>query len=63
MSYFVFYCELFIYVSCSGSNTLVGEERASLSAIVYYYYVVSIWRGSLFLWVLGWAALFYCGTP
>ena len=26
-------------------------------------YVVSVWRGFLFLWVLGWATLFYCGTP
>ena len=24
--------------------------------------VVSVRRGFLFLWVLGWAALFYCGT-
>ena len=26
-------------------------------------YVVSVWRGFLFLWVLGMATLFYCGTP
>ena len=26
-------------------------------------YVVPIRRGFLFLWCLGWAALFYCGTP
>ena len=26
---------LFLYVSVSGSITLVGEERANLSAIVY----------------------------
>ena len=25
-----------LYVSCSGSITLVGEERANLSAIVYW---------------------------
>ena len=31
MSYFVGY----LYVSCSGSITSVGEERASLSATVY----------------------------
>ena len=35
MSYFVFFCPLFLYVSCSGSITSVGEERANLSAIVY----------------------------
>ena len=34
MSYFVFFCWLFI-ISDSGSITLVGEERANLSAIVY----------------------------
>ena len=32
MSYFVFFCWLFI---CSESITSVGEERANLSAIVY----------------------------
>ena len=48
MSYFVFFCCLFIcwcfvffvcylYVSGSGSITSVGEERANLSAIVYLY--------------------------
>ena len=31
MLYFVGY----LYVSCSGSITSVGEERANLSAIVY----------------------------
>ena len=36
MSYFVFYCWLFIRdVSCSRSITSVGEARANLSAIVY----------------------------
>ena len=37
MSYFVFICCLFIYVSGSGSITSVGEERAYLSAVVYLY--------------------------
>ena len=27
----------YLYVSCSGSITSVGEERASLSAIVYFW--------------------------
>ena len=52
----------YLYVSCNGSITSVGEERANLSAIVYLYYVVSVRRGCLFLLVLGWAALFYCET-
>ena len=34
MSYFVFFCWLFI-CNGSGSVTSVGEERANLSAIVY----------------------------
>ena len=42
-----------LYVSCSRSITSVGEERASLSAIVYLKYVVSVQRGFPFLWVLG----------
>ena len=33
MSYFVFFCCLF--VNGSGSITSVGEERANLSAVVY----------------------------
>ena len=36
----------YFYVSCSGSNTSVGEERANFSAISY---VVSVRRGFLFL--------------
>ena len=33
MSYFVF---CYLYLSGSGSITSVGEERANLSAIVYF---------------------------
>ena len=38
MSYFelLYYCVGYLYVSCSGSITSFGEERASLSAIVYF---------------------------
>ena len=41
------------YVSCSGSITSVGGERASLSGIVCCNYVVSVRRGFLFLLALG----------
>ena len=41
------------FVSRSGSITLVGEERANLSAIVYLLLCGFSWRGFLFLWVLG----------
>ena len=43
----------YLYVGCSGSITSVGEERASLSAIVTCNYVVSVRRGFIFLLVLG----------
>ena len=33
MSYFAFFC--YLYVSSSGSNTSVGEERPNLSTVVY----------------------------
>ena len=32
---FLYYVDTYLYVSCSGSITSVGEEKASLSAIVY----------------------------
>ena len=54
----------YLYVSCSGSITSVGEERAKF---VCYTLLVIMWF--LFEEVssssgrLGWAALFYCGTP
>ena len=35
MSYFCILLLVYLYVSCSGSITSVGEERANLSAIVY----------------------------
>ena len=47
----------YLYVSCSGSITLVGEERANLFAIV------SVRRGFFFLLVLGMGCIILCGTP
>ena len=46
-----------------GIITSVGEEIANLSAVFTCNYVVSVWRGFLFPGCLGWATLFYCGTP
>ena len=44
----------YLYVSCSGSNTSIGEERATnLSAIVTHTSVFSARRDFLFLLVLG----------
>ena len=50
---------VYLYVSGSGSITSVGEETFSslreLICLLLFtcYYVVSVWRGFLFLWVLG----------
>ena len=45
---------VYLYVNGSGSITFVGEERANLSAAIFSCnYVVSVWKGFLFLWVLG----------
>ena len=52
-----------LYVSGSGSITSVGEERANLSAIVTCNYVVFVGEVSSSSKCLGWATLFYCGTP
>ena len=35
MSYFVYFCCLFICIRGSGSINSVGEERANLSVVVY----------------------------
>ena len=43
---------VYLYVNGSGSINSVGEERANLSAVFTCYYVVSVWRGFVFLWVL-----------
>ena len=49
----------YLNVSCSGLITSIGEERANLSAIVYLQlYVVSVWKGFLFLWILGMGCVF-----
>ena len=54
----------YLYVSCSGSVTSAGKERAYLSAIVYLklcgFYSE---RFILPLGSLGWAALFSYGNP
>ena len=50
MLYFVFYC--YLCVSCDGSVTLVGEERA-IFLLAFTYYMVSVRRGFLFVLVLG----------
>ena len=41
----------------------LGKRELICLLLFTCYYVVSVWRGFLFLWYLGRAALFYCGTP
>ena len=62
MSYFVFYCWLFV-CSCGGLVASVGEERVSLSAMVYLKLCGFCSGDPSSSGLLGWAALFYCGTP
>ena len=43
-----------LYVNGSGSITSAGEERELICLLLFTCnYVFSVWRGSLFLWVLG----------
>ena len=61
--YILYSFVVYLYVNGSESITSVGEERASLSTVVYCNYVVSVWEASSSSGCLGWATLFYCGTP
>ena len=44
---------VYLYVNGSGSITSVGEERAICLLLFICNYVVSVWRGVLYLWLLG----------
>ena len=44
---------VYLYVNGSGSIASVGEERALCLLLFACGCVVSVWRGFLFLWVLG----------
>ena len=45
---------VYLYVSGSGSIISVGEESELICLLLFTCnYVVSVWRGFLFLWVLG----------
>ena len=48
----------YLFVSCSGLISSVGEESGFCQPSFTCYYVVSVRRGFLFLWYLGWVALF-----
>ena len=52
-----------LYVNVSGSNTSVGEERELICLLLFTcIYVVSVWRGFLFLCALGMGYVII-GTP
>ena len=63
MSYFVFYCCLLV---CKLLWVIyLGLERKSLSVcsrllVIMWFLFEEVTASS---WCLGWAALFYCGTP
>ena len=44
---------VYLYVSGSGAMTLVGKRELICLLLFTCIYVVSVWRGFLFLWVLG----------
>ena len=50
---YLYFFVVHLYVNGSGSITSVGEERANCLLLFTCNYVVSVWRGFLFLWVLG----------
>ena len=54
---------VYLYVNGSGSITSVGKRELICLLLFTCNYVVSVWRGFLFLWVPGMGLLFYCGTP
>ena len=54
---------VYLYVNGGGAIASVGEEGAVCLLLFACGYVVSVWRGFLFLWVLGWATLFCYSAP
>ena len=53
----------YLYISGIGPITSVGEERANSLLLFTCNNVVSVGEVSASSWCLGWATLFYCGTP
>ena len=54
----------YLYVSCSGSITSVGEERELICLLSFTCnYVASVRRGFLFIWVLGMDCIFIVALP
>ena len=51
MSYLYFFV-VYLYVNGDGSIASFGEEGAVCLLLFVCGYVVSVWRGFLFLWVL-----------
>ena len=63
MSYFVFYCYLFI-CKLNWIDYLGWGRQSSFSAIVYFLLCgLCVMGFSSSSWCLGQAALLYCGTP
>ena len=54
---------VYLFISCKGSISSVGEEKAIFMLSFTRKFVFSVRRGFLFLWCLRKDTLFYCGTP
>ena len=53
----------YLYVSYIGSITSVGEGELICLLVFTCNYVVSVWRGFLFLWVLGIGCVIFGAVP
>ena len=54
---------VYLYVNGGGSIASVGEEGAVCLLLFACGYVVSVWRGFLFLRVLWMGYVVFCGAP
>ena len=54
---------VYLYVNGSGSITSVGERELICLLLFTCNYVVSVWRGFIFLWVLGMGYVFFVALP
>ena len=54
---------VYLYVTVVDQLPWLGKRELVCLLLFTCNYVVSVWGGFLFLWVLGMGLGFYCGTP